>query len=205
MTKALSRAVLPQGDRGGFTLAELLVTIVIVSVVMTGAVSAFMSLERAREQQEVVRDVQTEVHSAVEQIVRLLRNADSVATTSTSSRLEVVGGIAGTTCGASVCWVEATPSEGLKIGPQGGSGRVIAGSVTAVDFRYGLDADGDGKVDCGTKPTTECFGAAAARAEDILGVLMRLHFGAERGRGRFADTIVVHAALRSRVLERISF
>src|SRR5690606_32797250 len=86
VTKALSRAVLPQGDRGGFTLAELLVTIVIVSVVMTGAVSAFMSLERAREQQEVVRDVQTEVHSAVEQIVRLLRNADSVATTSTTSR-----------------------------------------------------------------------------------------------------------------------
>lgn len=205
MRQGLWGAAPRQGDRAGFTLAEMLVTIVIVSVVMAGAVSAFMGLQRAREQQEVVRDVQTEVHSAVEQIVRLLRNADSVATTSTTSRLEVVGGIAGTTCGASVCWVEATPSEGLKIGPQGGPGRVIAGSVTAVDFRYGLDQDGDGKVDCGATPTTDCFGSPGAKAEDILGVLMRLHFGAARGRGRFADTVVVHAALRSRVLERISF
>ncbi len=193
------------GQRRGFTLAEMLVTMVITSIVIAGGVSVFLTMQRAREQQAAVQDIQAEAHSVVEQLVRLVRNADSVATSSTDSRLEVIGGITQIACDAPVCWIEASSADGLRIGPEGGPGRLLARSVTGVEFLYGLDPDGNGKVDCGGTPTTNCFGPPGSKAEDILGVLMRLHFSAEHVRGQFEETVVVHAALRSRVLERIKF
>ena len=134
------------GQRRGFTLAEMLVTMVITSIVIAGGVSVFLTMQRAREQQAAVQDIQAEAHSVVEQLVRLVRNADSVATSSTDSRLEVIGGITQIACDAPVCWIEASSADGLRIGPEGGPG---GGGVRQPDEPSPLPP---GRMDGGARP-----------------------------------------------------
>lgn len=189
--------------RPGFTLAELLVTMVVSLILLGGAVNLFLIFNRSVEQQNTARDVQTQVHSTVEQLVRLVRNADRVELTSSATELQVTGGMTSAMCGASTCRLHVDAERGLVMSAVGSAEeRVVARSVTALEFGYAIDDDGDGTISCPTGPAS-CFASSPGPdADDVLGVRMRLSFLTAEARGRFSGDVTVHAALRARILDR---
>jgi prepilin-type N-terminal cleavage/methylation domain-containing protein len=189
----------PPTGRPGLTLVELLFVMAIGAVVMVGAVVSFSALQQNVEQQDTVQDLQDRLFGSVDRLVRSVRSADSISTGSTSSRLVIVGGMSQALCADARCEIEAG-ADGLIASSPGtgtGEGRLLAPDLTLLEMSYGLDTDGDGAVG------PQDFGTAGGTPEDILGVRLVLALEAAEGRGSFRDTLTVHAAVRSRILDRL--
>ncbi len=185
--------------RRGATLIELMVVLVVSGILMTGALSIFLIFARVAEEQEAVRDAQTELHRSVELLLNLVRNAAEVHDSSNGSRLALSGPRSEPLCGSETCWLEASGPGLVARPPDGESGetRLIAPAVTGFEVTFGLDTLGIGTVDSFSSE------APVELAPDVLAVRLRLFVDARSGRGRFLGETEVTAVIREKVFDRL--
>lgn len=205
MTMRPSRSATP-AMRPGFTLVELLTGMVVMAILAGAVVAVFGAFGRSTEQQNLVRDVQSEVHLSVEQLVRLIRNADAVDAASEDDLLVVRGGLTWQVCGEETCEI-AQDGRRLVIRPASGGGRewVLARSLHddgGLRIAYWQDANSNGRLD-------GADGGFVSRGEvtnfdDVRGVRVTLSFDAREARGKFTGSVRFHAVLRTKVIERFT-
>lgn len=195
----MSRSSSTRALRQGVTTIELLVVMVVALMLLAGGVSLFTYFQRSLEQQHVTRTIQTQIHRSAEQLIRLVRSADEIVSTSTASRLGVFGGLASATCGDSTCWIEVDDGRLIVHTATSGVGREVelARAVDSLRVSYGT-FDAQGRIQS-FSPTVPGGGAA-----DILGVRIQLYFSDEEARGEEEGVITVHAARRAAILQRIA-
>jgi len=186
--------------RPGFTTVELLVVMTISLILLTGGVSVFYIFQESITRQRAVQESQTQIHISVEQLVRLVRNAEAIEPSSTSTRLGLTGGLTHATCGHATCWIEADPNGRLVARPPSaaaGKETTIASALDSVQFAYGI-FDANGRLD---KFVSTIPGGSA---DDVLAVRMQLFFRTREGRSQASGALRVHAVRRDQIVDRIS-
>jgi prepilin-type N-terminal cleavage/methylation domain-containing protein len=204
MMPGLHRGWEPAGvpGRGGMTLVELLIAMVLLLVILAGAVPVFTSGQRGADRQEVVQAVQGEFHASTEFLLRAVRNAQGVEEGSGHTTLILGGSEAGEACGVESdepFRIHLTPT-GLRCGPLSGAssdGRLLAANVEAFHLSFGVDSDGDGRVD------TFVDDPSAFEPEDIVAVRFQLDFAGASSRGPIQTRADFMAVLRGPVSNRI--
>ncbi len=186
------------GTSRGITLIELVVAMTVGLVILAAATPFVLSGGRSNEQQSATRQVQAGMHSAAEMLLVGIRGARAVLPSSSSTRLEMESPPLSVPCGGDSIWVEASPT-GLECGPLGGGTvRVLAAEVEAIDLSYGIDADENGRPDLfADAPSPDDF-------EHAVAVRFRLEVRHAEGRGRSAADPEFVAVLRRLVLQRIT-
>ncbi len=144
-------------DKKGVTLIELLVVLVICGIVIGGVYRVFISQTRAYTVQDQVAEIQQDVRGAMEIMLRDIRMAgrqnrssgvaaieDNPIQTPVSDHSITVnyenGGILNTvTYALENGKLNRTPTSGVK--------ETLLNNVTALNFSYGIDANGDRIID----------------------------------------------------------
>lgn len=186
--------------RPGFTTVELLVAMTVSLILLAGGVSVFYVFQESITRQRAVHDSQTQIHLSVEQLVRLVRNADEIDPASTSNSLGISGGLTFATCGNQTCWIEADANGRLVARPPvSGAGQqlTIASALDSVKISYGIfDANG--------KLSTFAPQVPSGSADDVLAVSLQLFFRTREGRSQASGALKVHVARRDKILDRLS-
>jgi prepilin-type N-terminal cleavage/methylation domain-containing protein len=136
-------------NKKGVTLIELLVVLVISAIVIGSIYKVFIAQTKAYTVQDQVAEVQQDVRGAMEIMVRDIRMAGYQADPPIVNPLgnnTITVNYAGTT-------VTYALVGGSLIRTVGGVPETLLDNVTNLDFRYGIDGDGDGIID-GINPVT---------------------------------------------------
>lgn len=186
--------------RPGFTTIELIVTMSVAMILLAGGASVFHALQKSFTRQRAVSDSQTQIHLSAEQLVRLVRNAEAIEPASNSSRLGLSGGLTHMTCGHQTCWIEMESDGRLVARPPAsatGNEITIAKAVRTIEISYGI-FDENGKLS-NFVPLIP-----SGSADDVLAIRLRLVFSTREGQSTASGTLVVHAARRDKIMDRLS-
>lgn len=156
-------------DDRGITLIELLIALVIFGTLVGGIYRLFVNQTQAYAIQDQVVEVQQDIRSAMDMILRDLRMAGFQTSTFNSSVIsnspivyplndnsitvnyECLGGVSPTTCTVTYTFaggrVTHTSIQTPVAGPPVTTTDTILENVGALTFTYGIDQDGDGKID----------------------------------------------------------
>jgi prepilin-type N-terminal cleavage/methylation domain-containing protein len=126
-------------DVRGFTLVELIVTMAILGVVLSGITALFVSGSKAQSDIQARFDAQTELRVGLDRIRRELHSACALQT-ATASAITLT--IANPTCQTTrdVTW--CTQGSGLRYGLYLVAGTVCSGGTRFADFLVGGDIFG---------------------------------------------------------------
>jgi len=187
--------------QGGMSLVELLVTMVLLLVLVAATAPAFMSGHRGTDRPDAVQAVQGELHASTEFLVRAVRDARSVEEGSSPSTLTLRASGAGEACG-----VESDESFRIHLAPAGlrcdpltegpTTGRLLASSVETLNVSFGVDLDGDGRVD------TFVADPSDLDPGDILAIRFQLDFAGIGPGASVQTTADFVAALRDPISSR---
>ena len=138
--KNTARSFSVKPDRGGFTLVELLITMVIGGVIITAVYSAYLAQQRTYTEQEQVVEMQQNIRAALDRMTRDIRTAGFDPTRSAGAKITTA--LPGQFSFTRDITDDAGtgPSDG-KIGPPGPGEQIDFG------FKVSEDADRDGRLD----------------------------------------------------------
>lgn len=188
--------------RRGMTLVELLIAMVLFLVILAAAAPVFMSGQRGADRQVAVQAVQGELHASTEFLLRAVRNADGVQAGSSQTTLILASSEAGEACGVGSdepFQIHLAPL-GLRCGSLVGpstDGRLLASSVEALELSFGVDSDGDGRVDAFVNDLS------GFDPEDIMAVRFRMDFARASSQGPIQANADFVAVLRGPISSRI--
>lgn len=189
-------------NRRGMTMVELIIAMVLGGVLMGAAVPLFISAQRGNDRQQATRTLQSQIHTTTEFLVRAVRNTEGIEAGSTAAELHLAGGEAAEACGVDTAdpfRIHLT-SAGLRCGSPSSSSpqndRILATAVEGMSLRFGVDSDGDGRVDdFVADPST-------VDPEDILAIRFQLEFTEISGQGPITTDVDFVAVLRGPTASR---
>ena len=179
-------------NKKGVTLIELLVVLVICGIVIGGIYKVFIAQTKAYTVQDQVAEIQQDVRGAMEIMVRDIRMAGFMKRSFDDSGI-ISNGAIGTPLNNTSIIVnyEYIPSVGnptvstVNYALAGGTltrtlngvSETLLSNVTNLNFRYGIDADGDGIIDGivnGVMPDGAFVSAASVGAARVFAVRITL-------------------------------
>jgi len=126
--RRLARRLRLRSERG-FTLVELVTSMTILLVVLSGITAAFVSGSRAQSDTEQRFDAQTQLRLGVDRLRREIHSACSASTSSASSVTLLMPSDCSTT---SVTW--CTQGSGSRYGLYRAAGATCSGGVKVADY-----------------------------------------------------------------------
>lgn len=170
----------------GFTMVELLVTMAILAVILTGVTALFESGTRSQTDLQARFDAQTELLVGLDKIRRELHSACSVATSSATS---VTFNMPTTSCGSTSAVTWCTQGSGTRYGLYRIVGSACSGGTRYADYLTG------GSIFAFSDKNTPLGSYALPRIRIDATVDARASDGA--GRYRVQDTVVFRNGARS--------
>ena len=187
-------------DKKGVTLIELLVVLVLCGIVIGGVYRVFISQTKAYTIQDQVAEIQQDVRGAMEIMVRDIRMAGFQSRSFGSAAIDdnpIVPPLSNNSITVNyeyyptgtvytVNYALAPQADGsfsltrtLSVNGVGGAPEALLGNVTTLDFRYGIDSNGDKVIDnidgeTGVIPDSAFVQAAAVGAAKVFAVRIAL-------------------------------
>ena len=155
-------------DKSGVTLIELLVVLVLCGIVIGGVYRVFISQTKAYTVQDGVAEIQQDVRGAMEIMVRDVRMAgfqsrtfgsaaiddNPIVTPLSNNSITVNYEYIPTLTRQTVTYELELQADGssslrrtLQVDGVAGVPEILLNNVTALDFRYGIDSNGDKVID----------------------------------------------------------
>ena len=177
-------------DKKGVTLIELLVVLVISGIVIGGVYRVFISQTKAYSVQDGVAEIQQDVRGAMEIMVRDIRMAGFQSRTFGSATIDdspIVTPLSNNSITVNYEYSPTGTSYTVTYALVGtdltrtvsGVSEPLLNNVTALDFRYGIDANGDKIIDgidgeTGVIPDSAFVQAAGVGAAKVFAVRIAL-------------------------------
>jgi type IV pilus assembly protein PilW len=175
-------------NKKGVTLIELLVVLVICGIVIGGVYRVFISQTKAYTVQDQVAEIQQDVRGAMEIMVRDIRMAGFQSRNFGSAAIDdspIVTPLSDHSITVNYEYNSSTNTVTYAlVGTDltrtvGGVSEPLLNNVTALDFRYGIDANGDKVIDgidgeTGVIPDAAFVQAAGVGAAKVFAVRIAL-------------------------------
>ncbi len=139
---------LKKSIQSGFTLIELMISLLIGLFIMGGVISAFVVNQQTVNTKRNLDNTQEALRFTANTVSRIVRQADSISNTSTSSQLVVsfTGGTGLKNCLGQVVSGVQTNTFTYSSNQLLCNNTALVGDITAISFLYGVDANADGYI-----------------------------------------------------------